>query len=147
MLEEYPETGPGAEKYVAWFAGGTLDTSLETRFPPVPNKKILNAVARVLGQGKHSEKAKEAVTHVSAAGSSSVHTSYAAIMQIYGGRPESRKFAVSGVPPKGVLPQHAEMIELDIDKVMMVAGFFASKLGFTSIFEDILKDVQQKDLS
>jgi len=69
-----------------------------------------------------------------------VHSKYAHIMEVYGGR--QRNFNLNGIPSAAQKALHAEHIKLMASSILHAAHFISNKLGLNEIQREIFDCAQ-----
>ena len=135
LLEKYPEKSSNVEKFVKEFFSKTIDNYLSAEEEPVPNKKILNAYARVLSGQKQDEEIKQTIYRIYKTNSGYIHASYAHIMEMFGGD-SSHSFNLSGIPSQQQISMRLEIVDTAKITVIQTIMFVAQKFELWSLYED-----------
>jgi len=137
LLENYPNNSSNVEKFINEFFSKTIDNYLTTDEEPVPNKKILNAYARVISGRDQDEEVKQTIHRIYKTNSGYIHASYAHIMEVFGGTGPS--FNLSGVPSQTQVSIRMEIVEAAKTTVVQAIAFVAQKFGKRDLYEAAMK--------
>jgi hypothetical protein len=140
LLEEFPKASANVDQFIKAFFESTIDGYLSSETPPVPRKKIRNAVARVL-KCRHDEETRRIMENIYKTFCGYVHADYAHVMEVYNGA--TRAFNLGGVPSSQQRQIRMEHVELAAYSVLHAASFVAGTLGLKTLHHDIAQELQR----
>jgi len=138
LLENYPEYSADVRKFKDHFESTSLVGNQE-KVRTVLSRKIHRARARLLQQRIEFAECFKDMRRIYEAFSAYVHSSYSAIMEIYGGKPGEYRFHMSGIPSVEKKAEYVAAVEEMTMGTELVLAFMAQKLVLKDLFEEIKK--------
>jgi len=142
LLENFPKSSENVDKFVKSFFETTMDGYLTAETHVVQNKKIRNAMVRVM-KGQHDEETSQTIERVYKTFSGYVHANYAHIMEVYNGA--TRDFNLNGVPEAQQRLMRQETVEIAANSVLHMTAFIARTLSMNNLLREVIHFIRARE--